>query len=52
MKAVGMMSYGNSSQPGSPHRSDQLKFLATKTFRTLWIDRSEVERNLEEITRF
>jgi acyl-homoserine-lactone acylase len=52
MKAVGMMSYGNSSQPGSPHRSDQLKFLATKTFRTLWIDRSDVERNLEEITRF
>lgn len=52
MKAVGMMSYGNSSQPGSTHNSDQLKFLASKTFRTLWIDRAEVEKNLEEVTRF
>ncbi len=52
LKAVGMMSYGNSSQPGSPHRSDQLHFLASKTFRTLWLDRADVERNLEERTRF
>lgn len=52
MKAVGVMSYGNSSQPGSTHRGDQLPFLAAKTFRTLWIDRASVERNLEETTRF
>lgn len=52
MKAVGMMSYGNSSQPGSKHNSDQLTFLATKTFRTLWIDRADVEKHLEETTRF
>ena len=52
MKAVGLMSYGNSSQPGSPHRSDQLKFLAAKTFRTLWLTRAEVERNLEDTVRF
>lgn len=52
MKAVGMMSYGNSSQPGSTHTSDQLEFLSTKTFRTLWIDRASVARNLEETTRF
>ena len=52
MKAVGLMSYGNSSQPGSPHRSDQLPYLASKTFRTLWIDRADIEKNLEETTRF
>jgi acyl-homoserine-lactone acylase len=52
MKAVGMMSYGNSSQPGSKHNSDQLRFLASKTFRTLWINRADVEKNLEETTKF
>jgi acyl-homoserine-lactone acylase len=52
MKAVGMMSYGNSSQPGSKHNSDQLRFLATKTFRTLWINRADVQQHLEETTRF
>lgn len=52
MKAVGMMSYGNSSQPGSPHNSDQLKFLNAKTFRTLWIDRKDVEAHLEATTKF
>lgn len=52
MKAVGVMSYGNSSQPGSKHGNDQLRFLATKTFRTLWIERAEVEKNLEERVKF
>lgn len=52
MKAVGLMSYGNSSQPGSTHRGDQLPFLASKTFRTLWTDRAEVERHVEETTKF
>jgi acyl-homoserine-lactone acylase len=50
MKAVGLMSYGNSSQPGSPHNSDQLPYLASKTFRTLWTTRAAVEQNLEERT--
>ena len=48
MRAVGVMSYGNSSQPGSKHSSDQLRFVAAKTFRTLWLTRPEVEANLEE----
>jgi len=52
MKALGMMSYGNSSQPGSKHNSDQLRFLTTKTFRTLWRDRSDVEHHVEERTAF
>ncbi|MPT47149.1 MAG: acylase [Sphingobium sp.] len=52
LKAVGVMSYGNSSQPGSKHNSDQLKYVASKTFRKLWIDRKEIEQNLEETTKF
>ena len=52
MKAVGLMSYGNSSQPGSKHSGDQLPYLATKTFRTLWTTRTEVEQHIEETTRF
>lgn len=47
VKARGLMSYGNSTQPGSPHRSDQLEHLSKKTYRTLWTTRGEVEKNLE-----
>ncbi|WP_343615928.1 penicillin acylase family protein [Novosphingobium sp.] len=52
MKAVGMMSYGNSSQPNSPHNADQLQFLTSKTFRTLWTTRKDVEAHLESTTNF
>jgi acyl-homoserine-lactone acylase len=52
IKAVGLMSYGNASQPGSPHRSDQLKHLSDKTFRTLWTTRAQVEQHLEARTAF
>jgi len=50
IKARGLMSYGNASQPGSPHRADQLKYLSEKKLRTLWTTRAEVERNLEART--
>lgn len=52
MRALGLMSYGNASQPDSPHRGDQLEMLSRKEFRTLWLTREEVERNLEDRTRF
>ncbi|WP_067733859.1 acylase [Novosphingobium naphthalenivorans] len=52
LKAKGLMSYGNASQPGSPHRGDQLKYLSDKSFRTLWIDRGDVEKHLEDTTKF
>jgi acyl-homoserine-lactone acylase len=52
IKAVGLMSYGNASQPGSPHRADQLQHLSNQTFRTLWFDRREVEHHLEARTAF
>lgn len=52
IKALGMMSYGSSSQPGSPHRSDQLKHLSDQSFRTLWTTRAEVEKNLAATTPY
>jgi acyl-homoserine-lactone acylase len=52
IRALGLMSYGNASQPGSPHRADQLKHLSEKTLRTLWTTRTEIERNLEQRTLF
>jgi acyl-homoserine-lactone acylase len=52
LKAKGLMSYGNSTQPGSPHRSDQLKHLSQQTYRTLWTTRSDVEQNLESRVAF
>jgi acyl-homoserine-lactone acylase len=47
IKAVGLMSYGNASQPGSKHRADQLRHLSDNTLRTLWTTRAEVEQHLE-----
>jgi acyl-homoserine-lactone acylase len=52
IRALGLMAYGNASQPGSKHRSDQLRHLSDGTFRTLWTTRSEVEANLEARTPF
>lgn len=47
IKAIATMSYGNASQPGTPHRSDQLGPLSEKRFRSLWLTKAEVEANLE-----
>ena len=47
IKAIATMSYGNASQPGTSHRSDQLSALSEKRFRTLWLTKAEVEANLE-----
>lgn len=50
IKAYGLMSYGNSRQRGSKHRSDQLAHLSKHEFRELWLQRSQIEANLEETT--
>jgi acyl-homoserine-lactone acylase len=42
-----LMTYGESSQPGSQHASDQLSLLSTHQMRDAWRTRSEVEANLE-----
>ena len=42
-----LMSYGNSSQPGTKHDVDQLPLLSRKTLRTAWRLRKDVEAHLE-----
>ena len=50
MRAKVLMTYGNSSQPGSPHQTDQLPFWRGKQLRTAWLSRAEVEANIS-VTR-
>jgi acyl-homoserine-lactone acylase len=52
LKAKVLMSYGNSSQPGSPHQTDQLPYLARKELRTAWRTRPDIEANLESRVTF
>ena len=47
-----LMSYGNSSQPGSPHITDQLPYLARKELRTAWRTRKDIEAHLESKVTF
>jgi acyl-homoserine-lactone acylase len=46
MRAKVLMTYGNSSQPGSPHQTDQLPLLVRKELRTAWLTKAEVQANL------
>ena len=50
VKAYGLMSYGNSRQRGTKHRSDQLAHLSNHEFRELWLQRKQIETNLSEVT--
>ena len=52
LKAEGLMTYGNSTQPGTKHRSDQVALLGERKLRTLWMTRPEIERHLEEETPY
>jgi acyl-homoserine-lactone acylase len=47
VRAQALLSYGNSSQPGSPHRGDQLELFSRKELRPVWRTRAEVEAHLE-----
>lgn len=49
-RARAILSYGNASQPGSPHVRDQLPLLARGEMRPVWRTRAEVEANLAERT--
>jgi len=46
--ARALISGGNASQPGSPHRTDQLALFSEKKLRPVWRQRAEVEANLEK----
>jgi len=45
-----LLSYGNATQPGSPHVGDQLALLAGQEMRPAWWAREEVQAHLEEST--
>ncbi len=51
VRAQVLLSYGNATQPDSPHRGDQLQLLAEKQLRPAWRTRDEVESNLERSER-
>jgi acyl-homoserine-lactone acylase len=47
VRAKALLSYGNATQPGSPHVGDQLELYARKELRPVWRTRAEIEANLE-----
>ena len=50
IRARALLSYGNASQPGSRHRTDQLHLYARKELRPVWRTRAEIEAHLEQRT--
>jgi len=48
MKVKSLVSYGECSQPGCKHHTDQLPLVEAKQWRDVWRTRSEVEKNLEK----
>jgi acyl-homoserine-lactone acylase len=45
VRARAVLTYGNASQPGSRHRTDQLPIYARKELRPVWLHRDEVVAN-------
>jgi acyl-homoserine-lactone acylase len=43
-----LLSYGNASQAGSRHMTDQLPLLSRKQLRTAWLTKEDILKNLEE----
>ncbi len=48
VKARTLIGYGNASQPGSRHRTDQLPLLQKQELRPTWRTRAEIEKHLEK----
>lgn len=46
VRAMAIIGYGNSSQPNSPHQTDQLELFARKQLRPVWRTRKEIEAHL------
>ena len=47
-KAMVSLSYGNASQKGSKHTTDQLKLMSEKKLRPALLTKTEILENLEE----
>jgi acyl-homoserine-lactone acylase len=52
VRAMVLTSYGNATQPSSPHVSDQLKLFARKQLRPVWRSRKEISAHLAERQKF
>ncbi len=48
VKAKVLLSYGNSTQKGSPHYGDQLELFSKKEMRDAWFYREDIEQHLEK----
>ncbi len=48
LKAKVLLPYGNSTQPDSPHRGDQLELYSNKQMRDVWYTLDEVEQHVSE----
>jgi acyl-homoserine-lactone acylase len=48
VRAQVLLGYGNASQPGSPHRTDQLSLFAEKKLRTAWRARDQILAHLSD----
>ncbi|MBD1837883.1 acylase [Coleofasciculus sp. FACHB-501] len=48
VKAMALIGYGNATQPGSPHISDQLPLFARKQLRSVWRSRQDIVAHLDE----
>jgi acyl-homoserine-lactone acylase len=46
------VSYGNASQPGSPHLQDQLPLISAKELHPVWRERKDIEAHLETREKF
>lgn len=47
VRARVLTAYGNSTQPGSAHRTDQIRHYSRKEMREPWLNRTDVEKHLE-----
>lgn len=52
IRAKSLTSYGDSSQPGSPHHTDQLPLVQSKQWRDVWRTRPEVLAHVEHRDTF
>jgi acyl-homoserine-lactone acylase len=52
VRAMALTSYGNATQPGSPHVGDQLQMFAKKQLRPVWRTRQDILAHLEERKEF
>ena len=52
IRAMAVTGYGNASQAGSSHRTDQLRLFSEKKMRPVWRTREEIEANLRSRMRW